>query len=40
MGKSCIRFKKAEELDEDVLAEAIASAPPEAFVAEYERSHA
>jgi uncharacterized protein YdhG (YjbR/CyaY superfamily) len=38
MGKSCIRFKKAEELAEDVLAEAIASVPVEDFIAEYERT--
>jgi uncharacterized protein YdhG (YjbR/CyaY superfamily) len=40
MGKSCIRFKKAEDLAEDVLAEAIRSAPAEEFIAEYERSRA
>ena len=38
MGKSCIRFKKAEDLVEDVLAEAIASVPVEEFTAEHERS--
>jgi uncharacterized protein YdhG (YjbR/CyaY superfamily) len=38
MGKSCIRFKKAEDLAEDALAEAIRSVPPDAFIAEYERS--
>ena len=36
MGKSCIRFKKAEDLAEQVLAEAIGSVPVEAFIAEYE----
>jgi uncharacterized protein YdhG (YjbR/CyaY superfamily) len=40
MGKSCIRFKKADDLAEDVLAEAIRSAPVEEFIAEYERSRA
>jgi uncharacterized protein YdhG (YjbR/CyaY superfamily) len=40
MGKSCIRFKKAEELAEGVLAEAIRSVPVEDFIAEYERSRA
>jgi uncharacterized protein YdhG (YjbR/CyaY superfamily) len=40
MGKSCIRFKKAEDLAEDALAEAIASVPPDAFIAEYEASRA
>jgi uncharacterized protein YdhG (YjbR/CyaY superfamily) len=38
MGKSCIRFKKADDLVEDVLADAIRSMPVEAFVAEYEAS--
>jgi uncharacterized protein YdhG (YjbR/CyaY superfamily) len=38
MGKSCIRFKKADALAEDVLAEAIASVPVDAFIAEYERT--
>jgi len=38
MGKSCIRFKKAEELAENALAEAIASVPVEDFIAEYERT--
>ena len=40
MGKSCIRFKKADDLAEDVLAEAIRSAPVDEFIAEYERSRA
>ena len=40
MGKSCIRFRKVEELAEDALAEAIASVPPESFIAEYEASRA
>jgi uncharacterized protein YdhG (YjbR/CyaY superfamily) len=40
MGKSCIRFKKADDLAEDVLAEAIRSVPPDVFIAEYERSRA
>ena len=38
MGKSCIRFKKAEDLAEDALAEAIRSVPLPEFIAEYERS--
>ena len=38
MGKSCIRFKKADDLAEDVLAEAIRSVTIEDFIAEYERS--
>ena len=36
MGKSCIRFKKVEDLAEDALAEAIASVPVEELIAEYE----
>jgi uncharacterized protein YdhG (YjbR/CyaY superfamily) len=38
MGKSCIRFKQAEDLAEQALAEAIASTPLESFIAEYEAS--
>ena len=36
MGKSCLRFKRADQLAEDVLAEAIASTPVDTFIAEYE----
>ena len=36
MGKSCVRFKKAEDLAEDVLAETIRSIPVERFIAEFE----
>jgi uncharacterized protein YdhG (YjbR/CyaY superfamily) len=36
MGKSCLRFKRADQLAEDVLAETIGSVPVEVFVAEYE----
>jgi uncharacterized protein YdhG (YjbR/CyaY superfamily) len=36
MGKSCIRFKRADELAEDVLATAIASIPVDSFIAEHE----
>jgi uncharacterized protein YdhG (YjbR/CyaY superfamily) len=38
MGKSCLRFKRADQLAEDVLAETIRSVPVELFVAEYETS--
>lgn len=38
MGKSCVRFKKAEDLAEDVLARAIASVPVHSFIADYERT--
>jgi len=36
MGKSCIRFKRAEDVAEDVLAEAIRSIPVDRFIAQYE----
>ena len=36
MGKSCLRFKRADQLAEDVLAETMRSVPVEVFVAEYE----
>ena len=40
MGKSCIRFRKAEDLAEEALGEAVRSTPVEAFIAEYEASRA
>lgn len=36
MGKSCIRFRKLDDLPLDVIGQAIASTPPDAFVARYE----
>ena len=36
MGKSCLRFKREDQIAEDVLAEAIRSVPVETFIAEYE----
>lgn len=36
MGKSCLRFKRADQVAEQVLAETIASIPVETFIAEYE----
>lgn len=36
MGKSCLRFKSADQVAEQVLAETIASIPIETFIAEYE----
>ena len=36
MGKSCLRFKRPEDLAESVLAETIRSIPIERFIAEYE----
>jgi uncharacterized protein DUF1801 len=38
MGKSCVRFKKLEDLPLDVVGEAVARVPPEDFIAAYERS--
>jgi hypothetical protein len=40
MGKSCLRFKRPEDVAEQVLAETIRSIPPERFVAEYEAGRA
>jgi uncharacterized protein YdhG (YjbR/CyaY superfamily) len=34
MGKSCLRFKREDQIAEDVLAEAIRSVPVETFIAE------
>jgi hypothetical protein len=36
MGKSCIRFKKLEDLPLDALGPIIAGTPPEAYIAHYE----
>lgn len=36
MGKSCLHFKKVEDLAIDFLAKSIASTPPEALIANYE----
>lgn len=33
MGRSCLRFKRAEDLHDDLLAEVIASVPRDAFIA-------
>jgi hypothetical protein len=40
MGKSCVRFKRLDDLALDVVAEAIARTPVDAFIAAYERSRA
>ena len=37
MGKSCLRFKNADDLAEGAVAEAIAAVTPDEFIAEYER---
>ena len=36
MGKSCVRFKKPEDLALDVIADSIRSTPPDAYIAQYE----
>jgi uncharacterized protein YdhG (YjbR/CyaY superfamily) len=36
MGKSCLRFKRADQLAEDILAETIRSIPVDQFIREYE----
>jgi hypothetical protein len=38
MGKSCVRFRRVDELALDAVGAAIASTPPEAFIAQYEAS--
>lgn len=38
MGKSCVRFKKLDDLPLDVIGKVIAGTPPEAFIAQYEAS--
>lgn len=40
MGKSCLRFKRAEDVAEAVLAETIRSIPVDRFIAEYEAGRA
>jgi hypothetical protein len=38
MGKSCLRFKRREDVADEVLAESIAAVPVDDFIAEYERT--
>jgi uncharacterized protein YdhG (YjbR/CyaY superfamily) len=40
MGKSCIRFKKLEDLPLEALGRIIAGTPPEAYIAQYEAARA
>ncbi len=40
MGKSCVRFKRLEDLPLDVIGDEVASTSPEALIAHYERSRA
>ena len=38
MGKSCLHFKRLEDLPLDVIAQAIASTPPDKYIEQYEAS--
>jgi Domain of unknown function (DU1801) len=38
MGKSCIRFRAADDLALDVIGKAVAAVPPDAFVKQYEKA--
>jgi len=38
MGKSCVRFKKVDDLPLGLIAETIAAVPPEVYIARYEAS--
>lgn len=38
LGKSCLRFKKLDDLPMNVVAEIVASTPPEALIRQYEAS--
>ena len=40
MGKSCLRFKNLDDLPLDAVGRAIASTPPEKFIAQYEAGRA
>ena len=40
MGKSCLLFKKLDDLPMNVIAEAVASTPPDKFIARYEAARA
>lgn len=40
MGKSCVRFKKLEDLPLEVVGEAISRTPPEKFIEQYESARA
>lgn len=40
MGKSCIRFREADDLALDVIGRAVAAIPPAAFIAQYEKARA
>jgi uncharacterized protein YdhG (YjbR/CyaY superfamily) len=40
MGKSCVRFKRLDQVPLDVIGEVVRRVPPEAYVAQYEAARA
>jgi hypothetical protein len=40
MGKSCLRFRKLEDLNFDLIAETVAGTPVDAYIARYEQARA
>jgi hypothetical protein len=40
MGKSCIRFRAADDLPLDVIGKAVAAVPPDAFIRQHEKARA
>ena len=38
MGKSCVRFRKTDDLPLDAIGEIVAATPPDAFIAQYEKA--
>ena len=40
MGKSCLRFRRADDLRLDLVTDAVAATPPETMMALHERAHA
>lgn len=38
MGKSCVRFKRLEDLPLDAIGDIVAAVPPDAFIERYERA--
>ena len=40
MGKSCVRFKRLDQVPLDVIGEVISRVPPDAYIAHYEAARA
>ena len=40
MGKSCLRFRRVDDLPLDLIGKVVAATPVDEFIAEYERSRA